>query len=640
MPPSVEDYAHSSCLDWMGDKLKHFPRHGHSRSNPDFLPDRLIFVGADELRLVLRSQIVADPNVPPTFAALSYCWGSPVDAETQPKTTTSSLGERLRGLRLEELTPVMKDAVRITRALSIPLLWIDALCVLQDDMTDWVRQCGQMQDIYGTAHVTLCAASSTTCREGFLRQRVSKVQLPFVSQRRPGEVSGSFVVRLSHSPYAEALDRRPVYQTDLEDCRWARRGWTFQESIMASRKILFGDSGLHFICGREVLTQGNSNEVRPPWEIAAPALTSGPPDTPEKAWAMWDLVLRRYSRFTRDSFTKPGDCLPALSGLARMFGDGPLRRDEYLAGHWKLDMHRSLMWQLDRAVKPSMLDALTALDNLQAKHNTEYLLPSWSCLMRGRTMGCGSINNYGEVTTQAGPESLATAATIHRDVLGLESLVVPANKTDQYGAIRGGGLRCQAYCLEFLFYAPYKRVGVPWSGPASPWEDIPKGGRAVEFSLVSEREVMIQKLDFRVLDDEMDVLITTKSAQITTGTDAQDPVQSSQVCLRLDMDFRLDNQLLDCANIDNLQDLIDIDMDFRLMLLGHIESPVMSGEKRPPHKNIYGLLLCPVDEQTEERFHRIGVFQQVFRSHSRDLRENDGLEWFKTLGHMETIDLN
>lgn len=119
-PPSVEDYAQFSSLDWMRDRLKHCLEHGRLPSNPNFLPDRLISVGSDELRLVLRSQITADGGVPPTFAALSYCWGSPADAETQPKTTASSLGQRLNGIEPGELTPVMKDAIRITRALAIP----------------------------------------------------------------------------------------------------------------------------------------------------------------------------------------------------------------------------------------------------------------------------------------------------------------------------------------------------------------------------------------------------------------------------------------------------------------------------------------------------------------------------------------
>lgn len=227
-----------------------------------------------------------------------------------------------------------------------------------------------------------------------------------------------------------------------------------------------------------------------------------------------------------------------------------------------------------------------------------------------------------------------SVASVHADTLGIESLVVLANKTDQYGAIRGGGLRYQAHFLEFSFYAPHKRVGVPRSSS----EDSRGQARsAVEFSLVSERDVMIQKLDCRVLDDEMDVLITAKTANITT--DAQDPMQSSHICLKLHMDFCLDNQLLDRANLKNLQDLIDIVMNFRLMLLGHIVPHVRPWDEWPAPKEIYGLLLCPVDGETEERFHRIGVFRQVFRSNNRDLPENDGLECFRTMGLVETIEL-
>lgn len=115
------------------------------------------------------------------YAALSYCWGPSEDAQLQSKTTKETHVRHLESLDFESLSPVLKDAVKVTRNLSIPYLWVDSLCILQDDISDWERQCRQMNDIYGKACITLIAASSSTCQEGFLqttRPALRKVSLP------------------------------------------------------------------------------------------------------------------------------------------------------------------------------------------------------------------------------------------------------------------------------------------------------------------------------------------------------------------------------------------------------------------------------------------------------------------------------
>lgn len=133
----------------------------------------------------------------PEYAALSYCWGPPGDARSQPKTFASTLDDNLKDIGFDTLSPVLKDAVKVTQALGIPYLWIDALCILQDHVLDWQRQCSQMGHVYSKAQVTIIAASSRTCREGFLQPRRYDLCLPYQSARRP-DIKGSFMIHLSH----------------------------------------------------------------------------------------------------------------------------------------------------------------------------------------------------------------------------------------------------------------------------------------------------------------------------------------------------------------------------------------------------------------------------------------------------------
>ena len=82
----------------------------------------------------------------PSYEALSYTWGQPIFPETLHThngalNITENLALALSGLRL-------KDRVRY--------LWVDAVCINQDDTTEKGRQVAMMGLIYKTAHQVIC----------------------------------------------------------------------------------------------------------------------------------------------------------------------------------------------------------------------------------------------------------------------------------------------------------------------------------------------------------------------------------------------------------------------------------------------------------------------------------------------------
>lgn len=112
---------------------------------PSILPTRLIDIGTslcDIPRLVVSSdsQITAETK----YAALSSCWGDKEDAKTQLKIERATLEQRLKGIYRETMTPAIRDAVELTRAVGLRYIWIDPLCIVQDDTTDWSYESGQM----------------------------------------------------------------------------------------------------------------------------------------------------------------------------------------------------------------------------------------------------------------------------------------------------------------------------------------------------------------------------------------------------------------------------------------------------------------------------------------------------------------
>lgn len=119
----------------------------HSVEMTDFIPTRLLYLGpepySDSVRLIVTSEIIGRLSTDIKsfdYAALSYCWGSPNDGKSQLCTNKDSLEARKGGIKESSMPPVLRDAIQVCRSLSVQYLWIDSLCIIQDDITDWERE--------------------------------------------------------------------------------------------------------------------------------------------------------------------------------------------------------------------------------------------------------------------------------------------------------------------------------------------------------------------------------------------------------------------------------------------------------------------------------------------------------------------
>lgn len=128
------------------------------------------------------------------YAALSYCWGSSSDAHSMLKTETSSLESRLARIAIGEMPQVFQDATSVCEKSSIRYLWIDALCIIQDDKVDWEEQSSRMGKVYKNAYITIVPLALHSCHEGFLQRSHQSIGIPFQSTIRP-EIRGSFHLR-------------------------------------------------------------------------------------------------------------------------------------------------------------------------------------------------------------------------------------------------------------------------------------------------------------------------------------------------------------------------------------------------------------------------------------------------------------
>ena len=109
------------------------------------------------------------------YAALSYCWGGYRGFLTE----RASLRDRCSGINFDDLPKLFQDAVIVTRSLGIRYLWIDALCIIQDDKDDWDRESSRMASIYRNCKVRIAATAAKDPTKNFFPPKsiVSSVRI-------------------------------------------------------------------------------------------------------------------------------------------------------------------------------------------------------------------------------------------------------------------------------------------------------------------------------------------------------------------------------------------------------------------------------------------------------------------------------
>lgn len=194
------------------------------------------------------------------YAALSYCWGGPQEV----RLTRDNLDLLQEGIPHAEnrLPQTLRDAVVATQLLGLEYLWVDALCIVQDDPADKAREIDRMCAIYENSTVTLVAATARSVRDGFLRpatvvnERFASCELevsfsPSFFDKEKIEIERETVGESTRSgggasgsdggSRGSTLIFTPMHRHHTEAFPVNARGWTFQESFIPPRVLVFGD---------------------------------------------------------------------------------------------------------------------------------------------------------------------------------------------------------------------------------------------------------------------------------------------------------------------------------------------------------------------------------------------------------------
>ncbi|RAQ80318.1 hypothetical protein COH21_013023, partial [Aspergillus flavus] len=121
-------------------------QHRSCATAPKPLPTRLIDVGSEASGDLVKL-VEFNGETRGHYVTLSYCWGG----DSTSATTRSNVASMKEGICLRDLPQTFQDARLMTRALDVQYLWIDRLCIYQDDVEDWERESSNMGSIYANA---------------------------------------------------------------------------------------------------------------------------------------------------------------------------------------------------------------------------------------------------------------------------------------------------------------------------------------------------------------------------------------------------------------------------------------------------------------------------------------------------------
>jgi hypothetical protein len=246
----------------------------------------------------------------------------------------------------------------MTRRLGIRYLWIDSLCIIQDNTADWERESGNMANIYQKSYLTLAAAASSSGSGGLFVDRDGE----FVEIHLPQTT-------LSKPPSIRARRERPhrALNPMIECDPLSTRAWAYQERLLARRIVHFSSEELLWECRtKEACECGGKwnyfDEIKFGSEKARYENMLSR-DNRNANGDPWHQLVQVYTQLR---LTFEDDRLPALSGIASQL----FRESQYLAGLRRDHFIKDLFW-VTSFWKTHPKAALT-------RRRVKYRAPSWS----------------------------------------------------------------------------------------------------------------------------------------------------------------------------------------------------------------------------------------------------------------------
>ena len=253
------------------------------------------------------------------------------------------------------LPRTIRDSITFTDRIGETYLWVDSLCIVQDDEDEKREHLQNMGSIYANACFTLVAAEGTAFSG--LRGLTSNVNDGFARHTGPED----------YKRYPTSLHRElRAHHERMQSSLWNQRGWTFQEQIFSRRLLVWSGTGVVWECHCAVWMEGIPLDEKAKCQANGGADVVAPGFHVSSTPSLEDYA-RHITQYNGRELTYPEDGLDGISGvlgvLSTVFKGG------FVAGLPVMFFDEALLWSNE-----------AGLQRRRAKLESgwEKLAPSWS----------------------------------------------------------------------------------------------------------------------------------------------------------------------------------------------------------------------------------------------------------------------
>lgn len=378
----------NSCEAGHRECCQSFSRHG---KNSDDVPLLLINV---------RDRCLVRATSAERYFTLSYVWGR----VQSPVTLKANVQDRFQVNSLVSSgnfrTPqTIEDAMRCVETLDELYLWVDSLCIVQDDTETKHRDIEHMDKVYGKSIATIVALHGVDADAGLpgIMENTRTSEFGTVVRvAANGSLRDFSTTTADDEPHHVIIKSTPSpLDLLLESTAWNTRGWILQEQLLSRRCLYFSSEYVYFQCQREIFCEHEHSKllhnvtgdetlglsetrVQPSYhgqvENPLASLSQNAPrseiDYIDKVFDTYKSVVQLY---TKRKLTVSADIINAVSGILSVIAGH--FQSPFVAGLPGIALELALLWS---PLEPISRGTCYIRAQKDTGSTSETRVPSWS----------------------------------------------------------------------------------------------------------------------------------------------------------------------------------------------------------------------------------------------------------------------
>jgi hypothetical protein len=161
-------------------------------------------------------------------------------------------------MQISDLPATYQDAIKMCQRIGIYFIWIDSLCIIQDNLTDWELESAKMGPVYQYSYITITASRAANDTSGFLHPRTRDLPSDLLTYSSHGSLDFASCRAQYFNQHEESFcsfDPKLIsrlHQLPIQGAPLSQRAWVVQERYLARRTIFFDEKQMYWKCDQMI----------------------------------------------------------------------------------------------------------------------------------------------------------------------------------------------------------------------------------------------------------------------------------------------------------------------------------------------------------------------------------------------------